>query len=174
MFLSPLQVVQHVPIRSGMRIGDFGSGNGQHALLLSERLQGEGSIYAFDWNSESIESLARERARKNAQNLFSLCTDLNSHLPLKDRLLHCALLSNTLHALSQRKEFLQELHRVLVDDGSVVFVDWAHSFNNMGPRAEDVLYPPDAVKLFESNGFSVGGMIPAGTHHYAFIAKKSA
>ena len=172
MFLSPLQIVRELPVQPGMRVGDFGSGTGEHSVLLSERLGGEGAIYAFELNTDSVESLARECARKNIENLFSMCVDLNQHLPLKDRLLHCALVANTLHALQERERFVDELHRVLSEDGRVLFVDWANSFKNMGPRNEDVIAPPEAVRLFESRGFRVGAMLPAGSHHYAFVATK--
>lgn len=173
MFLSPFQVVNQLPVRPGMRVGDFGSGNGQHALLLSERLEGEGAVYAFDLNERGVETLARERLQKNINDLFTMCVDLNKHLPLKDALLHCALVSNTMYALQERDIFLAELNRVLKNKGKVFFVDWASSFKNMGPCDEEVIGPNEAVKLFEKHGFSVGNMLPAGTHHYAFIATKN-
>lgn len=172
MFLSPFQVVDQLPIRPGMRVADFGSGNGQYSLLLAERLRGEGSVYAFDLNEEGVESLARERLRKNIADLYTMCVDLNSHLPLKDAMLHCALISNTMYALQERDIFLAELKRVLADGGTVYFTDWASSFKNMGPRDEEVITPSEAVRIFEQNGFTVGPMLPAGSHHYAFIATK--
>jgi len=173
MFLSPLQVIGHLAVQPRERVADFGTGNGEYAFLLSQRLQGEGALYAFDVVPELIERVNRERMRARIDNFFSLCADLNQHIPLKDRILHCAVLANTLHALYKRELFLQELHRVLDARGRVLFVDWASSFKNMGPRSEEVIAPGDAVRLFQSHGFQVGKMLPAGSHHYAFIATKA-
>lgn len=165
-------MVDALSVRPGMRVGDFGCGVGEQAMLLASRLQGEGAVYAFELGQEQVEGLAREKSKKNLDNLFSLCVDLNGRLPIKDNLLQCALLSNTLHAIQERETFLKELHRVLSRRGSVLFVDWASSFKNMGPRSENVITPGEAVRLFESYGFRAGNMLPAGSHHYAFIATK--
>ena len=166
--------MDQVPLRAGMKVADCGFGVGEHALLLTQRLGEEGAVYAFEIKPNNVEALARTKARENIENLFPMHVNLNEPLPLKDAMLNLALLSNTLPAVRERATLLSELKRVLVANGLVFFVDWAHSFNNMGPRDEDVIYPGDAVRLFESFGFSVGNMLPAGTHHYAFIARKAA
>jgi len=156
----------------GARVADFGSGTGEHALLLSERIGEDGAVYAFDINAGHVESLVREKTRRSLSNLLSLGADLNEGVPLKSGVLSAALVSNTLHALSKREVFMRELNRVLSLNAPVMFVDWIHSFKDMGPAETRVVYPSDAVHLFEANGFSVGKMLPAGTHHYAFIARK--
>lgn len=171
-FLSPLQILDYMPLRSGDSVGDFGAGQGAYAHALLEKLGKEGAVYAFDIYEPHIESLHKARVQQKLDNLFSLCVDLNSHLPLKDAILHCSLVVNTLHALSDRGQFLSELNRVTKSGGHVLVSDWMHSFNNLGPAEEAVVTPGDAVRLFQSNGFSVGEMIPAGTHHWAFIATK--
>ena len=173
MFLSPLQVIEYARVRPGMNVADFGSGRGEYTFKLYDRLQGEGSVYAFDLEPEVIETLSRDRMRKSLSNFFPLCVDLNGHVPLKDALLHCAVLSNTLHALTEREQFLHELHRIMKPKGTVLFVDWASSFNNMGPTSERVVAPGEAVRLFKAHGFEVGDMIPAGSHHYAFVATRA-
>lgn len=172
MFLKPTQVISHLSIRPGLSVADFGAGRGEYSLALKDALGQEGAVYAFDVVPEVVERLHRERARRNIENLFTLCTDLNQHLPLKDRLLHCAVVVNTLYALHARDAFLEELHRVLKPNARVLMVDWASSFRNMGPRESEVITPGDAVRLFRAHGFSVGSMLPAGTHHYAFVAQK--
>jgi len=170
MFLSPAQVVSQFPVVSGARVADFGSGMGEHSLLLSERIGEDGTVYAFDLSHAALDRLNQERVRRGAANLFTLHADLNQHIPLSDGLLTTALVSNTLYALKDRERFLEELRRVLAPRAATLVVDWAASFKNMGPSAEEVVSPAEAVRLFRSHGFVPGGMLPAGTHHYAFIA----
>jgi ubiquinone/menaquinone biosynthesis C-methylase UbiE len=119
-----------------------------------------------------VEALHRQQVRERAARVFSLCVDLNTHIPLCDEVLHSSLLSNTLHALTDRSRFLSELYRITQKKGKVLMVDWASSFNGAGPRNDMVVTPGEAVRLFKAHGFSVGNMLPAGTHHYAFIATK--
>lgn len=173
MFLNPAQVLSYFPVNSGMRVADFGAGEGRHTLLIAERLADGGAVYALEKNEALVESLSRVcAAKRRSGTVFPLKTDLNEPLPLRSAVLHAALLSNTLHQIKERERFLSELARTLRAGGKVLFVEWAHSFKNMGPRKEDVVYPEDAAGLFASRGFSVGGMLPAGSHHYAFIATK--
>lgn len=172
MFLSPIQLLQHMPVQSGDKVGDFGVGTGVYSEALLEKLSDEGEVYAFDVYEPHIESLHRSCMNKKKSNLFSLCVDLNARIPLKDTLLHQALVVNTLHALAKRDQFLSELHRVVKPGGRVLIADWIHSFNNLGPTEESVVAPGEAVRLVQAHGFSVGEMLPAGTHHYAFVATK--
>lgn len=173
MFLDPTQAVRHLPFTATSRVADFGAGTGEYALLIAERLAGEGAVYALEKNEALVESLSRAcRKAGRSGALFPLRTNLNEPLPLRSALLHAALLSNTLHQLHERERFLSELNRTLRKGGTVLFIDWVHSFENMGPPEKQVVYPHEAVRLFESHDFSVGTMLPAGSHHYAFIATK--
>lgn len=172
MFLSPYQVVGHLPVKPGMRVADFGAGNGDYSFLVHDQLKGEGVMYAFEFNPEQVERLHREANRRYCEQFYSVCTDLNDIVPLRDDVIHVALVVNTLHQLKERNTFLSELNRILKREGSVLFVDWASDFKNMGPTSEHVITPGDAVRLFRAHGFTVGSMLPAGTHHYAFIATK--
>lgn len=172
MFLHPGRVIDHLTVRRGSRVGDFGAGRGEYTFLLSPSVGSEGAVYAFDVAPEVTLRLYKERAKGTHNNIFTLCVDLNESIPLKDSLLDHAVVANTFYALSKRDRFLDELHRTLVPKGSVLFVDWLSSFKNMGPREEEVIGPSEAVQLFRAHGFQVGGMVPAGTHHFAFVATK--
>lgn len=161
-----------MPSMAGDRVGDFGFGTGAYTRAIHARLGQEGSVYAFEVFPPHVDALHRECVSANARNLFPLYADLNSSIPLQDSFLHTSIVANTLHALTRRERFLSELHRVLRPKGRVLFVDWASSFKNIGPSEEAVISPGDAVRLFKAHGFGTGDMLPAGTHHYAFIATK--
>ena len=98
---------------------------------------------------------------------------MNTHIPVKDNLLHFAILSNILHAISSRDRFLKELARVIQPGGRALVIDWTESFKNMGPTSEAAVTPSEAVRLMRAAGFSTGDMLPAGSHHYAFLATLS-
>lgn len=172
MFLQPADIVEKMPLYAGMRIADFGCGCGSHSLLLAERLDDSSTLYAFDIHPEQVSTLIQERNRRAIDFLFPMRADLNTHIPLRDSVLDAGLVSNILHALKDKEKFLHELNRTLVPGGTVLFVDWLHSFKNMGPPEDDVLDPSTAAKLFTDHGFILGSSIPAGTHHYGFLAQK--
>ncbi len=172
MFLNPKHILSYLPVRSGSRVGDFGAGSGEYTRLLAPMVRGEGAVYTFDIVPELNERLYRERHANDLGNVYTFCADLNQPLPLKDELLDSAVVANTFYALTEREGFLDELNRTLSPLGKVLLVDWLASFRNMGPREDEVVGPTQAVQLFRAHGFQVGEMIPAGTHHYAFVATK--
>ncbi len=172
-FLDPADILKHVHLPSYKRVGDFGTGSGQYALAAAEALGTEGAVYALEAFGPLLEKV-RRAALPYGGRFYALQSDLNEPLPLRDNLLNLAIVANTLHALTERKRFLSELRRVLAPEGRVLFVDWASSFRNMGPTNEAAISPGEAVRLFTDAGFTTGTMLPAGTHHYAFIASPQA
>lgn len=165
-------MLTHLPLRADSKVGDFGAGQGRYSFVLAERLP-DGAVYAFEALPGHVEAIAHSTALMARRNVFPLVVNLNQHIPLKDAFLTAGVIANTLHALRERERFVAELARVLAPRSPVLVVDWAASFKNMGPRAEDVVSPGDAVRLFEAGGFVTGAMLPAGSHHYAFVATKA-
>lgn len=167
--MSPLQVLRSLPFSQNAKVGDFGAGNGAYTFALTERLGSGAAVYALDAFPPNIDALHQEAVRRRAP-VYALHADLNEAIPLRTNLLNAAVVANTLHQLSNREQFVAELARVIAPGGRVLVVEWAGSFKNMGPQPEAVLTPGEAIRLMHAAGFSVGEMIPAGTHHFAFVA----
>lgn len=167
----PSDMLKHVRIMPGMRVGDFGTGSGTYATLLLDRVGEEGQVYALDALPQTLESV-RRRSLQSGKRCMTVCTDFDSSLPMRDNLLDLAVVANTLHAVDpmRRQDFVHELGRVVVPGGQVLLLEWADSFKNMGPPQALLVPPVAAVRLFRTAGFTTSTMLPAGTHHYAFVA----
>lgn len=164
-------MLQHVRVMPGMRVGDFGAGSGTYSMILLDRVGEEGQVYALDALPQSLESIRRQ-SLKTGKRCMTVCADFDTELPMRDNLLDVAVVANTLHAIDplHRQAFVHELGRVVVPGGQILLLEWADSFKNMGPPAPLVVAPVDAVRLFRTAGFTTSTMLPAGTHHYAFVA----
>lgn len=171
MIADPRDMLKHVRVMPGMRIADFGVGSGAYASLLLDKIGLEGQVYALDALPQSLDAIHRAALQKG-KRCMTMCTDFENELPMRDNLLDLAIVANTLHGVDpmRRPHFVSELHRVVAPGGNVLVLDWAGSFENMGPPASMVIAPVDAVRLFRSQGFVTSSMLPAGTHHYAFVA----
>ncbi len=169
MFLNPREILVHLPVTAHASVGDFGAGGGHFAFAIAEKLGAEGTVYAFDAFGPNLEAIRRQ-GEKYPATFHTLQSDLNTHIPLRENTLHIATVANVLHQLQERERFVLELARVLKPGGSALVVDWISSFKNMGPEESAVISPGEAVRLFQSAGFKAGGMLPAGTHHFAFLA----
>lgn len=167
----PRDMLKHVRVMPGMRVADFGAGTGVYASALLDRVGEEGQVYAIDALPQALESIRRQ-TMKSGKRCMTVCSEFENELPMRDNLLDLAVVANTLHAVdpTRRQFFVQELGRVVAPGGQVLLLEWADSFKNMGPSAPLVVPPVDAVRLFRTAGFTTSTMLPAGTHHYAFVA----
>jgi hypothetical protein len=52
-------------------------------------------------------------------------------------------------------------------------VDWADSFNHLGPPPEQVVSERNAKRMFENAGFEYMRPIPSGDHHYGLVFRKA-
>jgi ubiquinone/menaquinone biosynthesis C-methylase UbiE len=172
MIADPREMVKYISVMPNMKVADFGAGAGAYSSILLDRIGEEGQVYALDALPQSLETVRRQ-AQKAGKRCMTLCTEFENELPMRSNLIDVAILANTLHAVdpTRRQDFIHELERVLVPNGQVLVLDWAGSFDNMGPPAPMVVTPVDAVRLFRAAGFSTSTMLPAGTHHYAFVAR---
>jgi ubiquinone/menaquinone biosynthesis C-methylase UbiE len=172
MFLEPEGILKYLTIPFGGKVGDFGAGAGHFSRAAMSRLSGGGAVYALDAFSGALENMMRDLSRPNTR-LYTLQADLNEHIPLKTDLLHAGIAANILHQIGNKQRFAEEVKRVIAPNGEVLVIDWISSFKNMGPVPSAVVTPAEAAALFKQAGFSVGDMLPAGGHHFAFIARNA-
>jgi ubiquinone/menaquinone biosynthesis C-methylase UbiE len=168
-FLNPTQVLSQLTFPPKPRIGDFGAGAGHYSVALAKRYGPYAEIYAFDALPNAVDALKKEMSQY-ASPFYSLVSDLNERIPLAENALNAGVAANILHQLSDKERFVSELGRVLAPGSPLLVVDWARSGNFMGPPPEAVLSPSEALRLFTGAGFTEGPMLPAGTHHFAFVA----
>lgn len=172
MFLKPDEAVKWLPCTPGMRVADFGAGSGVYAPHLARLVGNIGSVYAFDVEPVNLECLGRACLRDRLDNVFPLYSDLNKSIPLRDELIQAGLAVNVLHALEDRSQFLSEAHRILKKNAPLLIIDWIASFKNAGPAEDRVVSPGELERLLKAHGFVHEKTIPAGSHHFAFLARR--
>jgi ubiquinone/menaquinone biosynthesis C-methylase UbiE len=177
-FSDPRTIVEQLPIFSGQKIADFGSGSGNYTLLLAKKVTGndQGIIYAIDVVKQMVEQLSNLTKERSINNVHAIWGDLEQEKGsrLRDQSVNMVLVCNTLFQSDHPKKIISEAHRVLVPRGNLVIVDWSESFGNIGPSPDHVVTEDAAKLLVEESHFEVKESISAGEHHYGFIAVKKA
>ncbi len=167
----PDELLKYVSVMPHHKAADIGAGSGAFTDALLNRIGVEGRVYALDALPQLLDSI-RRRSHALGKKCMTVCAEFEQGIPLTDNLLDIAIVANTLHAVDPfiRDSFVREIARVVRPGGRALIVDWAGSFNNMGPPASLIVTPVEAVRLFRSQGFETSDMLPAGTHQYAFVA----
>lgn len=120
-FRPRIDILREVGIRPGSSVLDYGCGPGGYILALADLVGPTGQIYALDLNPAAIGATQKLARRKKIQNVRTIHSDCSTGLP--DRSVDTVLLYDTFHLLFQPDEILQELQRVLKEEGVLSFSD---------------------------------------------------
>jgi ubiquinone/menaquinone biosynthesis C-methylase UbiE len=121
LFLSPKNLLKEVGIKPGFYVLDYGCGPGSYINPTAELVGKSGKIYALDIRPMAIQMVQNITTKKKLANVKTICSDCKTGLP--DNSVDVVLLYDIFHDLSEPREILEELHRVLKPDGILSFND---------------------------------------------------
>jgi ubiquinone/menaquinone biosynthesis C-methylase UbiE len=119
--LPRMDILKEVGIKQGFYVLDYGCGPGSYIVSLAELVGKSGKIYALDIHPLAIQKVQDIVSKKQLANLETILSDCKTGL--LDNSLDVVLLYDTFHALSDPEGILEELHRVLKEDGALSFSD---------------------------------------------------
>jgi ubiquinone/menaquinone biosynthesis C-methylase UbiE len=175
MFSDPKTIIAQLHIELGAQVADLGAGTGAFVMLLSGIVGPGGKVYACEVQKDIITRLENELREKNITNVQTVWSDIEKHqgTKLRDQSIDWVIIANVLFQIEDKQNFLKEVSRILRPNGSVLLVDWAESFGNLGPHPNDVVQKDRALQLFSEAGLRpTPQVIEAGSHHYGIIFKK--
>ena len=170
-FCDPKQTVLQLGLREGMRVGDFGAGSGHYALPAAKLVGESGRVYAVDIQEDVLRALRSEASSRGITNIETVWGDFErlGGTKLKDDALDAVILSNTLFQVDLRESMVNELKRVMKRGARLLIVDWAGSYDGLGPQPDRVVSEYVATELFVSAGFHKVKDFRAGPHHYSLV-----
>lgn len=175
-FLNPTKTLRAAKVREGERVADFGAGSGFFTRAAARLVGEKGLVWAVDVHQDMlphIKKLALEEGLHNVEVVHgNVERSGGSHLPKEN--FDVVIISNMLFGVEHKDLVVKEAWRILRTGGRVLVIDWSDSFNGMGPHKEMVVSADHAQTLFELGGFGFVNEVPAGSHHWGFVAKKTA
>lgn len=174
MFSNPRANVGDFGLIPGMTVADFGAGIGTYALEMARLVGDGGKIYAIDVQKDLLDRLAAEAKSQHLFNLEVIWGNVEKPggTKLKDSAVSVAVLANVLFQADAKYSLVLEAKRILKPGGRVIVIEWSGSFGGIGPRADQVLSPEEAKKIFAEAGLSFQSGFAAGEHHYGLIFVK--
>ena len=121
LFKPRAKVLEEAGIQQGENVLDFGSGPGGYIKPLLKMIGPEGKIYALDMNPQAIRTIKNYILKNRITNIETILSDLKTGLA--DSSMDYVLLFDVLHHLKEPEAVLQELHRVLKDEGTFAMSD---------------------------------------------------
>lgn len=173
-FSNPSQILEEVGISKGMVIVDVGSGSGHYAFASARLTGNDGKVYALEVQKDLVEKLKKDSERNGLINVSPIWCNVEKigGTKLADKVADLIIVANVFFQIEDKKVFLNELSRIIKDNGFVLLVDWLDSFGGLGPTSDLVVREDQAVSLFENIGFKKNRNVHAGAHHYGIIFSK--
>lgn len=171
-FLSPAEVITGLALTPGHKIVDFGCGTGAYIHAAQSKITRSGSIYAVDINKQLLEMIHSETNSHSAAPVYTLWADIGSTftLPIEDQTIDVVIFSNIFSQIEDKSHMWTEAQRLLKEGGKLLVVDWLTENSIVSPLHSRV--QSELEESCAKIGYTAIQEIPAGDHHFAFIATK--
>lgn len=168
----PFSILSYSELKNGINLIDLGCGTGHYTIPASQIVK-NGLIYAIDIQTEMLETLHEKLKKSSINNIHLLRSELHK-LPIKCESLDIALLINALHELQDKQSILEEIWRILKDNGKISVVDWKKEDiqERIGPPLQERLSIIQAQRILENQYFKLIRKFSAGPHHYGLLFTK--
>ena len=143
--------------RKDNMIVDYGCGTGFYCKYLQRFAS---KLYCVDIDKEALEEV-----KKNIQNVITL-TDVSS---IPDNSVDVVFFANSFHDM-EKEEAVQNVKRILKEDGKVIIIDWKKEQTMFGPPLSIRMSEEDYLKAF--SGFKLDRKFDSEQHHYGLILER--
>lgn len=116
-----MDVLKEAGIKTGDKVLDYGCGPGSYIIPLAGLAGKEGTIYALDINPLAIRMVQDTISKKHLTNVKTILSDSKTGLP--DKSIDVVLFYDVLHNLDKPDIVLEELQRILKQDGKLSVSD---------------------------------------------------
>ena len=182
-FLDSDEIIKELDLKGNETFMDAGCGDGHNAIKVLEDYNHKGTVYAVDIYDASIEDMETYKKENNVENLINIEADITEGIPgVEDGLIDVVLLVNVFHGFkASRKldEAVEELRRIVGDDGKIAIMDYKAWDVPNGPPTKMRSSPAELEELFNKHGLKqvylneeIGEDIPEGKSHYLIMFEK--
>ena len=114
-------IVKEAGIENGFHVLDYGCGSGSYIIAVTELVGKSGKIYALDIEPLAIGMVKKIAVKNQLTNVETILSNRETGLPNDS--IDVVLLYDTFHDLRDPQGVLEELHRVLKQNGILSFSD---------------------------------------------------
>jgi ubiquinone/menaquinone biosynthesis C-methylase UbiE len=173
----PENIVKNVArlgVVSGMTVADFGSGIGDYALSLAERVAPTGKVYAVDIHDDALLRLKHDAEKASLGTVVRIVhkdleEEKGSGLP--ESSLDLVLATDILFQMENKEKLFKEAFRVLSPGGILALIERAT--DSHVPMSPDLVVTPEQVTCLAAEaGFVEEKKIDTDTLHYGYLFLK--
>lgn len=117
------EIVDALGLEPGMDVADVGAGTGFFSIMMSDRVDPGGTVYAVDIAENFIEHIRELADEKGIDNIEAIrCTPRSTELP--EASVDLIYICDTYHHFEYPFDTLASIHRALRPGGQLIIVDF--------------------------------------------------
>ncbi|MEK7183866.1 MAG: methyltransferase domain-containing protein [Patescibacteria group bacterium] len=170
--LNAKHILAATGVSAGMHVADFGVGRTGHLIFPAAQLVGEeGKVYGVDLLKDALKMLEGRRRQYLVHNIDLIHGDIEAgDLAIPEGSLDRVFLVHTLPVARRHAEIVDEIRRLLKDDGRIVVIDWQPNTKHpVAPQGQFRLHPNQVDLAFAQAGCDVCGQFTPSTAHWGRI-----
>lgn len=165
--LPPEKLFELIPIQQSDNILDLGAGTGYFSIPAAKIV--DGTVYALDKDPQMLGMIDTKAHEEGLENIETIEGSF-APIPLPNHSVEIALASLVLHEVKPFEAALQQIHRVLKDDGYFVCVEIEKKDNT--PDGPPRIHSSVMEEELLNTGFTIKEKLTPAEHIYIFIAQK--
>ena len=165
---NPDEIMRQLELKSSQVVADQGCGSGYFTIPISRKVK---KVYAIDVQKEMLDYLENKIQQQKIENIKTLLSE-NNNIPLPDERVDLLISVNTLHEFRDKGNTINEIRRVLKQNGRAVIVDFKKEDTEFGPPVEIRISKAQAKILFEQKGLNVIKTYDLKNHYLIVFQKQ--
>lgn len=154
---------RYLPIHHSIRLLDLASGTGDQIFCLMDHVRNIKSAIGIDLASDMLKRAKKKSEGKPYATNVSFLEANACRVPLNDETIDCVTMSYGIRNVSDPRQCLQEMYRVLAPRGRALILEFSLPENSL-LRVLHLFYLRRIVPL-------IGGLITRNTDAYTYLNK---
>lgn len=175
-FSHPANIVRELPLKTGDKVADFGSGSGYYSVEVAKEVGSTGKVLAFDVVPEACEATqarARDAGVRGIVEVKRANLEEKHGTGLADASVDGVIVANILFQSKAKEAILNEAVRILKPGGWLVIIEWDRR-SPFASSLSELLEPNEAEALMNSRfGCVASRRFRPDPHHWAILFTKS-
>ncbi|MCE5214344.1 MAG: class I SAM-dependent methyltransferase [Methanobacterium sp.] len=119
----PYKIIEHLPLKEGMIVGDVGSGGGFFVHEFSRKVGENGQIYAIDVNQKSLNFIEDNLNKEGIKNVKTIKAKPDN-IDLPEKSVDLFFLRNVFHHLPEPARYFKNIRKLLKENGKIAIIDF--------------------------------------------------
>ncbi len=167
--LNPDILLQRLAVPPGHTILDLGCGNGFFTFPAAAAMGDDGEVIAADSSLQMLELLRR----RNPPDTVQILETGETRIELEDECVDAVVGICLFHEFDDPAQNLAELHRILIPDGRLMFLDWdPDGLQQKGPEHSHRVARAEAETALKGCHFQVDVAEAYTPDHWLIIAHR--